>query len=349
MDEKTELCPICRLYIAETISSGNGEIIRCECRDCGSYTMARPEFHLCQGENYCDKKQVRKRSAVMLERNLKGFNDRVRIKVNGEGSLCFEATGESISKNYPKTFQDKLERGFTNIVRGLKRPATVPFLLDNIQHEKKSLLFIDDSYESEDDLLRYMVEEGWLKETPSGDLRKKYRATTKGMGLFDSSKNGDESDKAFLAMWFGVESNSSYREAVEKGVSAAGYHLQVVDQEEYNGFIMDKVVNLINDSAFVIADLSAAPEVIEEEKVKNGVRGGVYWEAGYAAGQGKQVILTCRDDEDSKGRIHFDLQQHNQIRWSVQDGKIITTDGVGLAEAIEQRVRATVGAKKNLA
>ena len=346
MDEKTEICPICRLYIAKTILLANGDLIKCECRDCGSYIMSRPEFHLCQGESYCDKKQVSRRSAVMLERNLKGLNDIVRIKVNEQGLFCFEATGESISKSYPTTFQDKLQRGFANIVRGLNRPATVPFYLDNIQHEKKSLLFIDDSYESVDDLLRYMVEEGWLKEAASGDIRKKYMATSKGMVLFDGNKNGNRSGNAFLAMWFGVEGNELYREAVQKGVSAAGYHLQVVDQEEYNGFIMDKVVNLINDSAFVIADLSAAPEIMEDRKVKNGVRGGVYWEAGYAAGQRKQVILTCRDDEESMERIHFDLQQHNQIRWRIVGGKIITTDGVGLAEAIEQRVRATVGAAK---
>ena len=111
-------------------------------------------------------------------------------------------------------------------------------------------------------------------------------------------------------------------------------------------FVMDKVLNLINDSAFVIADLSAAPERLDGEKVWNGVRGGVYWEAGYAAGQKKQVIVTCSDDDETKKRIHFDLQQHNQIRWKIVGDTVVTTDGVDLADAIEQRVRATVGAIK---
>ena len=285
----------------------------------------------------------------MLERNLKGLNDGVRIKIGDNESFCFASTGEEISKSYPSAFKDKLVRGFCNIIRSLRWSPTVSFSLDNIDHDKKSLLFIDDAYESENVILGYMVDEGWLVETASGDSRKRYRATAKGMDLFDTNKTKQKSGNAFLAMWFGVEGNALYREAVQKGVSAAGYHLQVVDQEEYNGFIMDKVVNLINDSAFVIADLSAAPEVIEDGRVKNGVRGGVYWEAGYAAGQKKQVILTCRDDEESMKRIHFDLQQHNQIRWKVVGGTIVTIEGVGLAEAMEQRVRATVGAKKDLA
>ena len=166
------------------------------------------------------------------------------------------------------------------------------------------------------------------------------------MSKYEENALAPQTKNAFLAMWFGVEGNSLYREAIQKGVLAAGYHLQVVDQEEYNGFIMDKVINLINDSAFVIADLSAAPEVIKDGKVKNGVRGGVYWEAGYATGQKKQVIVTCLDNTDTEDRIHFDLQQHNQIRWKISDGRAVASTGIDLAEAIAQRVRATVG-KRN--
>ena len=345
MDEETEICPICKLNIAKTVLFSNCELISCKCRDCGHYIMSRPLFHLYQTAKE-DKKQIRMRSAVMLERNLKGLNEGVRIKIEDQGSFCFESTGEELSRSYPSSFRDKLVRGFCNIIRSLRWSPTVSFSLDNIKHEKKALLFIDDAYESENVILGYMVDEGWLIEAPSGDSRKHYRATAKGMDLFDANKTKQKSDNAFLAMWFGVAGNSLYREAVQRGVAAAGYHLQVVDQEEYNGFIMDKVVNLINDSAFVIADLSAAPEVIEDGKVKNGVRGGVYWEAGYAAGQKKQVVLTCRDDVESMKRIHFDLQQHNQIRWKVVDDAIITSEGVDLAEAIEQRIRATVGAAK---
>lgn len=63
-----------------------------------------------------------------------------------------------------------------------------------------------------------------------------------------------------------------------------------------------------------------------------GYRGGVYWEAGFAYGLGREVIYTCREDwvkpqiskyKDSEGKeieiirqgIHFDLEHRNRIEW----------------------------------
>ena len=84
------------------------------------------------------------------------------------------------------------------------------------------------------------------------------------------------------------------------------------------------------------------PENITEKGVKDGVRGGVYWEAGYAAGQNKQVILTCNDDERCDKRIHFDLQQYNQIRWKIVDG-VLKFGKRDFVDALTQRILATVG------
>ena len=50
--------------------------------------------------------------------------------------------------------------------------------------------------------------------------------------------------------------------------------------------------------------------------------------------------------DETKKRIHFDHQQHNQIRWKIIGYTVLAADGVDLADAIEQRVRATVGAMK---
>lgn len=342
MEERLEICPICKLKAAKTSLFTNCDLISCECRDCGRYVMPRPQFHYYQSATYEDRKQIRMRSAIMLERNLKGLNYDVRIKIGEHESFCYESTGEEISADYPTIFRDKLERGFINVIKALKWTPTVSFSLSDIQHNYKSLLFIDDAYEAENVILGYMVEEGWLKEKGNGDAGRKYRVTAKGMDLFDNKNHGEKSNRVFLAMWFGVNGSRAYRDMVSKAVETAGYHLQVVDVEDYNGFIMDKVVNLINDSAFVIADISAAPERVTDKSVADGVRGGVYWEAGYAAGQKKQVILTCRDDEESKRRIHFDLQQYNQIRWDVVDG-VVKTGERDFTDVLTQRILATMG------
>ena len=83
--------------------------------------------------------------------------------------------------------------------------------------------------------------------------------------------------------------------------------------------------------------------LLEGHDVYGGVRGGVYWEAGYAKGQKKQVILTCDNSEETIKRIHFDLQQYNQIRWKDDGDKILTVDGRSFEEILTERIVATVG------
>ncbi|MBI4800932.1 MAG: hypothetical protein HY796_00225 [Elusimicrobia bacterium] len=63
-----------------------------------------------------------------------------------------------------------------------------------------------------------------------------------------------------------------------------------------------------------------------------GQRGGVYFEAGFAEGLGRQVIRSCREDE--KTELHFDVNHYNFIFWnSLED----------LREKLKNRIAATVG------
>lgn len=124
-----------------------------------------------------------------------------------------------------------------------------------------------------------------------------------------------DSDSAFVAMWFD-ESTTAYRRAVTKAMEYCHYRPIIVDQEQFNGFIMDKVISLVRQARFLIADFTARPECIDGSGVLcQGVRGGVYWEAGMAYGMGKPVIHTCQDSPEAKARIHFDVDQYNTIFW----------------------------------
>jgi nucleoside 2-deoxyribosyltransferase len=87
-----------------------------------------------------------------------------------------------------------------------------------------------------------------------------------------------------------------------------------VDRVEHNEDIDDKIFELIDRSDLCIADLTYA-------------RPSVYYEAGYAFGQGKPVIYIARSDhfkprlDDPVGnfKIHFDLQMKNIIQWTKPD------------------------------
>ena len=336
-------CPICRNTIAKSslVMTKDSEVWVCP--DCGKFVMRRYAVREIAYDLNYDKQRGHKCASVMLERNLKGLNECVRLEYDRERGLRIAGTNVILESCYPITFYEKLERGFFNIVRSLRFSPLMAFDFNKLEHNHRNLLFIDDSWSNPDIVLQeYLCEEGWLRR--EGKEEKRYRVTTKGMQHFeDVSGNGNRAF-AFLAMWFGVPGHEQYRDAVANAAANAGYQLHIVDEQHYNGFIMDKVVNLINDSAFVIADISAREEFITEDgNVFGGVRGGVYWEAGYAVGQKKQVILTCDSDCETRRRIHFDLQQYNQIRWKVDGDVIITVDGRNFEDVLTQRILATVG------
>ena len=64
-----------------------------------------------------------------------------------------------------------------------------------------------------------------------------------------------------------------------------------------------------------------------------GHRPSVYYEAGHAHGLGKDVLFTCRENDFKK--LHFDIRQHNCIKWETADD---------LREKLETRIRANFSA-----
>ena len=50
---------------------------------------------------------------------------------------------------------------------------------------------------------------------------------------------------------------------------------------------------------------------------EKGVRGSVYYEAGFAYGLGLPVLYSCR--EDLKNELHFDTRQYPHILWKTPE------------------------------
>lgn len=132
-----------------------------------------------------------------------------------------------------------------------------------------------------------------------------------------------DSNQVFVAMWFS-EKIKSLRDSLIAGIEAAGYDPIIADEVHYTGPIMDFVLASILGSKFIVADFTVEPETVEEKtpsgeaaesSIIGGVRGGVYYEAGFARGLGFEVIHTCKDDHYSKDRLHFDVKQVNTIFW----------------------------------
>jgi hypothetical protein len=145
------------------------------------------------------------------------------------------------------------------------------------------------------------------------------------------------SKRAFVAMWFSTEMNHIFETAIEPAIKAAGYEPILISRVEHNDQIVDRIISDIRSSKFVVADFTCGK--VETTKLdENGKniteaihRGGVYFEAGFAKGLGREVIWTVR--EDCLSKIHFDNAQYNFIVWkSAED----------LLERLKLRIIATL-------
>jgi hypothetical protein len=109
---------------------------------------------------------------------------------------------------------------------------------------------------------------------------------------YKSSRN------AFVAMWFDKSRDAIYREAIEPAISEAGYHAIRIDKTEHVGRIDDEIISQLRQSRFLVADFT-------------GQRAGVYYEAGFIHGLGRNVFWMV--DKEELANVHFDLRQYNFI------------------------------------
>lgn len=131
-----------------------------------------------------------------------------------------------------------------------------------------------------------------------------------------------ESRKAFVAMSFDPKLRYVFDQGIKPACEANGFEAIRVDNEQFNDVVYDRIIAGINESRFLIVDVT---------QQKNGV----YFEGGYAKGRGMTVIWTWKCDEEAKP--HFDIQKFNHIYWKTVEE---------LKDRLELRIRATIGSIK---
>ena len=131
-------------------------------------------------------------------------------------------------------------------------------------------------------------------------------------------KNLSLSKQVFVAMAFS-EKTKNIREAIRQGVIKAGYEPRFIDEKEHNKQIVPEILYEIRKSKFIIVELT-------------GHNNGAYYEAGYAAGLGKEVIHICsKETFGSDG--HFDVKQKSSILWNNENE---------IATLLYKRIEATI-------
>jgi len=140
--------------------------------------------------------------------------------------------------------------------------------------------------------------------------------TPKGWEKLQASTDKGIPGRCFVAMSFNPTLNDVYDLAIEPALKGCGLDPRRVDKIPDNRDINEKMIAELRTAELVVADFT-------------GQRNGVYFEAGFARGLGREVFWCCQKEEEDK--IHFDTRQFNFILWTTLDD---------LKEGLTDKIRA---------
>ena len=166
----------------------------------------------------------------------------------------------------------------------------------------------------------YLMDTGWLIRHRSGF----FRITIPGYQHVAEESTKRDLSQCFVAMWFDDSMNSAYEEGIKKAIEECGYKPLRIDKKPDVNKIDDEIIAEIRRSRFVVADFT--------HDKKTGVRGGVYYEAGFAYGLGLEVIYSCRKGLEKE--LNFDTRQYHHILWETPED---------LRIQLRDRIRARAG------
>lgn len=332
-------CPVCSSKLRQSSNSSSGSSVSSfDCPQCGEFLLEE------SATKYSEFRDSRQLISAWL-----------RLQ-NKRGERKFLIDGDFITRDwfknlpnvgFPQTVNEKLD-GLLKAYAYISKDDYSMNIGVNQHHELVSEIAAKDLKEIKA-LNRLLFELGYQSNSIGKFDEDSVRLKAAGWLRIDElNKSISTSDSAFIAMWFDKQTDG-FREVAREAITVCGYKPVIIDDRDYNGFIMDEVIVLIRQARFLIADLTCIPEKQCITKVTGGVRGGVYWEAGMAYGLGKTVIQTCKETEESKERIHFDLGQYRTIFWKEDE---LTVGNIDLANPVKnptfgqklaQHIMATVG------
>ena len=128
------------------------------------------------------------------------------------------------------------------------------------------------------------------------------------------SQNTKKTAFVFVIMPFDKSFNDLYEIGIKSACNAAGADCERVDEQMFLENILERIYNQISRADIVVAEMT-------------GRNPNVFYEAGYAHGLGKPVILLTKSADD----IPFDLRHYPHI---VYQESIVT-----LREQLERKIR----------
>jgi hypothetical protein len=128
--------------------------------------------------------------------------------------------------------------------------------------------------------------------------------------------------RCLVAISFDPSLDSAYNSGIKPAIEDCGFSPVCMKEVATNEGITDRIMSEIRLAQFVVADFT-------------GQRGGVYFEAGFARGLGREVIWACREDELSL--VHFDIKHYGHVVWKAPDD---------LRQKLAESIRANIIPKR---
>ena len=168
-------------------------------------------------------------------------------------------------------------------------------------------------------LLNYLESVGWISLTHSNPFLD-CTVTVAGHRQIAEQELNQSSEQVFVAMWFDPSMDEARDNGIKSAILNTGYRPLLINEKQDVDKIDDEIIGEIRRSRFLIADFTYGDK---------GIRGGVYYEAGFALGLGLEVIRSCRADQIDD--LHFDVNHHYHIAWNTPEE---------LRDSLEKRIRA---------
>ena len=328
-NSQKSLCSFCRSTAKSLYEDYDKDLIKCDCPICGKYTIRLSTGYI----HYSFPDEKDKTAAYLFYANKlaqlkkKPHFDQVFYS-RDEQNYEFETVSDDkflvispkeVNNWYPKTISEKTDMAlslisdFSPLYGGL-----VPFDYDAliscffIKRYKDDKLLTESAIKHQFDFFTtYLYTNGYISEAKTDT----FFLTAKGWQRVDElQKHQTNNKEVFVAMSF-AENAKPIREAIKAGIVDAGFSPVFMDEKIHNQQIVPEMLRLIRECRLLIMDISD-PNC------------GAYYEAGYASGLGKEVIITCskyrkdkkyETEEEKKYerylKPHFDIAQKQTLVW----------------------------------
>lgn len=272
------------------------------CKYCGPYLIDHNFIGRIPGIDKIENKFII--ACILNERQLKGQSGvALSDKTDKENQICNypQISAGELLDEFPKKASDFLNRTLLNLSRLPGRPFEVIKL--NMAIKGNRLHLFTPEKEGCYAFLRELADQRYIRfnEVEGGPQWDVFFRTTKFWEILENLQKTEVGNKrAFVAMWFDESMNDYYKDGIKKAIEEAGYVPVRIDLQDFNEKICDEIIAEIKRTKFLIADFSK-------------LRSGVFFEAGFAKGLGREVIFTVREADIEELKLHFDTRQYNHI------------------------------------